>query len=123
MYLCYINKLGPNYKGELIYEFIFTNDIDNVNGDGWDRLPASGYPDLPHSDFMSNVMLLKTSSLDLELAKNNDFFTYNDCKEGIIAMGWEESYVIDRMIFKFGDDLESVKDKLYRKDYYLEEIN
>jgi hypothetical protein len=27
------------------------------------------------------------------------------------------------MIFKFGDDLESVKDKLYRKDYYLEEIN
>ena len=30
MYLCYINKLGPNYKGELIYEFIFTNDIDNV---------------------------------------------------------------------------------------------
>ncbi len=40
MYLCYINKLGPNYKGELIYEFIFTNDIDNVNGDDWDRLPA-----------------------------------------------------------------------------------
>jgi hypothetical protein len=27
------------------------------------------------------------------------------------------------MVFKFGDDLNSVKDKLYKKDYYLEEIN
>jgi hypothetical protein len=123
MYLCYINKLGPNHRNELIYEFIFTNDIENVNGDDWDRFPASGYPGLPHSDFMSNVRLLKTSSLDLELAKDNDFFTFNDCKCGIIAIGWEESYIIDRMIFKFGDDLDDVKDKLYKRDYYLEEIN
>jgi hypothetical protein len=123
MYLCYINKLGPNFRNELIYEFIFTNDIDNVSGDDWDRLPASGYPSLPHSDFMTNVLLLKTGSLDLELVKDNDFFTYNDCKEGIVAIGWEESYIIDRLIFKFGDDLESVKDRLYKKDYYLEEIN
>jgi hypothetical protein len=27
------------------------------------------------------------------------------------------------MIFKFGDDLEGVKDKLYSKDYFLEKIN
>jgi hypothetical protein len=27
------------------------------------------------------------------------------------------------MIFKFGDDLESVKGKLYSKDYFLEKIN
>jgi hypothetical protein len=27
------------------------------------------------------------------------------------------------MIFKFGDDLDDVKDKLYKRDYYLEEIN
>jgi hypothetical protein len=38
-------------------------------------------------------------------------------------MAWEESYVTDRMIFKFGDDLERVKDKLYSKDYFLEKIN
>lgn len=123
MYLCYINKLGPNHKGELIYEFIFTNDIEGVNGDDWDRFPANGYPSLPHSIYMSNVMLLKTISLDLILAKDNDFFTYDDCKEGIVAMGWEESYISDRLIFKFGESLDDVKSRLYQKDYYLEEIN
>lgn len=123
MYLCYINKLGPNYRGELIYEFIFTENIEDVDGDDWDRLPANGYPNLPHSHFMSNVMSLKTTDLDLVLAKDNDFFTYNDCKDGIIAIGWEESYVNNRLILRFGEELDMVKDKLYKKDYFLEFIN
>jgi hypothetical protein len=91
MYLCYINKLGPNHRNELIYEFIFTNDIENVNGDDWDRFPASGYPGLPHSDFMSNVRLLKTSSLDLELAKdfNINYLTPGD---NIIPDMWNDSF-------------------------------
>lgn len=123
MYLCYINKLGPNHKCELIYEFIFTNDIDAVDGDDWDRFPANGYPSLPESIYMSSVMILKTPTLDLTLAKDNDFFTYNDCKDGIVAMGWEDTYVTNKLIFKFGDTLESVKSRLYERDYYLEEIN
>lgn len=123
MYLCYINKLGPNHRGELIYEFIFTNDIEHVNGDDWDRFPANGYPALPHSVYMSNVMMLKTMSLDLILAKDNDFFTYDDCKDGIVAMGWEESYIDDRIILRFGESLDDIKSKLYKRDYYLEEVN
>lgn len=123
MYLCYINKLGPNHKSELIYEFIFTNDIESVIGDDWDRFPANGYPGLPHSFYISNVMILKSLYLDLTLAKDNDFFTYNDCKDGIVAMGWEENYINDRIILKFGESLDDVKSKLYKRDYYLEEIN
>jgi hypothetical protein len=123
MYLCYINKLGPNHRGELIYEFIFTNDIINVNGDDWDRFPANGYPSLPHTAFMDSVLTLKTFNLDLKLARDNDFLTYKDCQDGIIAIGWEEDYKTDRLVLRFGDELDTVKNIFYKKDLFLENVN
>ena len=33
MILVFINELGPNFKGDNIYEFIFS-DVDDVYGDG-----------------------------------------------------------------------------------------
>ena len=46
MNLVYVNELGPNYKGDNIYEFIFS-DLDDVWGDEWDAEPASGKPSPP----------------------------------------------------------------------------
>ena len=43
-YLIYINGLGTNYKGENIYEFIFSDTIDEVWGQDWEVRPANGYP-------------------------------------------------------------------------------
>jgi hypothetical protein len=42
--------------------------------------------------------------------------------DGIIAIGWEVSeYNGDnRLVFKFGDDENTVKDKLYSRDLILE---
>lgn len=122
-YLCYINKLGPNYKGELIYEFIFTDDIENVSGDDWDRFPANGYPGLPNDRYITEILMLKTEELDLVLSKDNDFFTYNDCKDGIVAMAWEEYSYDNRFIIKFGEDIDTLKDKFYKRDLSLEKIN
>ena len=36
MKLVYVNELGPNYRGDNVYEFIFS-DLDNVWGEGWDE--------------------------------------------------------------------------------------
>ncbi len=33
MKLVYVNELGPNFKGNYVYEFIFTNDLKNIWGD------------------------------------------------------------------------------------------
>jgi hypothetical protein len=43
MRLIYVNELGPNYKGDNIYEFIFS-DVEEVWGEDWDSEPASGKP-------------------------------------------------------------------------------
>jgi hypothetical protein len=33
-YLIYVNELGPNYKGDNIYEFIFSDTLDEI----WENL-------------------------------------------------------------------------------------
>jgi len=31
-YLIYVNELGPNYRGDNIYEFIFSDTTENIWG-------------------------------------------------------------------------------------------
>jgi hypothetical protein len=47
-----------------------------------------------------------------------------DCVEGIIALAWEtESPEIeDRLVFRYGEDIESVKEKIYSRDKLLKII-
>ena len=90
MKLVYVNELGPNFRGDNIYEFIFS-DMDDVWGDEWDSEPASGKPSPPQIDFIKKVGVLKNSGLHLNLIQNSDFFSVYDSVEGVIALGWEDS--------------------------------
>jgi len=125
MKLVYVNELGPNFKGDNIYEFIFS-DIDDVWGEDWDKEPAAGNPTPPLIHFIKKVGVLRNSGIQLNLIQNSDFFSVYDAVEGVIALAWEnESEDIDfdyktRLVFRFGDDEKSVKDKLYERDIVLE---
>ena len=124
-FLIYVNKLGSNYKGENLYEFIFSENIHDVWGESWDSKPANGYPSPPDLEFISKVGLLK-NVLDFEVLQNSDTFSMFDGVEDVIALGWEkesESVNFDiqkRLVFRFGDTIESVKNKLYERDIVLE---
>lgn len=123
MFLIYINELGKDYKGERQYEFIFGKDKD-VLEDEWFLIPSSGRSVPPGLDFIDLVGLLKNSDLELELVQNSDFFGVIDAVDGIVALGWEP-FDIDaeerpvRLSFHFGEDLESVTDKLTTKGLRL----
>jgi hypothetical protein len=125
MRLIYVNELGPNYKGDNIYEFIFS-DVEEVWGDEWDAEPASGRPSPPNIEYIKKVGVLKNSEIELELVQNSDFFSVYDAVEDVIALGWEKSdseHVIDdnytRLVFRYGDSVKSVEDKLYERDIVL----
>jgi len=125
MRLIYVNELGPNYKGDNIYEFIFS-DVEEVWGDEWDAEPASGRPSPPNIEYIKKVGVLRNSDIELELVQNSDFFSVYDAVEDIIALGWEKSdseHVIDdnytRLVFRYGDSVKSVEDKLYERDIVL----
>lgn len=127
MNLIYINELGPNYKGENIYEFIFTeNSNDEIWGNDWDAKPANGYPSPPDIEYVKKVGVLKNNEITLAVIQNSDYFCMADAIDGVIALGWEnDENEVDfgsnkRLVFRYGDDEQMVKDKLYERDIVLE---
>jgi hypothetical protein len=125
MNLVYVNELGPNFRGDNIYEFIFS-DVDDVWGDDWDAEPANGRPQPPNIDYVKKVGVLKNSEIELILIQNSDFFGVYDAVDGVIALGWEkgdsDEILINkrkRLVFQYGESVESVENKLYERDIVL----
>ena len=63
-------------------------------------------------------------SSDLELVQNSGVFQIYNAVEGIVALGWEklvdgEDYPEERIVFKFGEEKESIDEKLYSLDLVL----
>ena len=125
MKLVYVNELGPNYKGDNIYEFIFS-DIEDVWGEDWDKEPASGNPTPPLLHFIKKVGVLRNSGIQLNLIQNSDYFSVYYATEDIIALAWEVSESeavndsgLNRMVFRYGDTVKQVEDKIYERDIVL----
>ena len=115
--------VGKDYKGNLLYEFIFSDTTKNIDGEDWDTFPASGRPEPPHENFIKNVGRLE-SELHLDVIQNSDTFAVWDAIDGVIALAWEninayDAYPEKRLCFKFGETLEEVEAKLYEKDLIL----
>ena len=126
MYLIFVNELGPNYKGENIYEFIFSEKIDELWGDDWDSSPAHGKPGPPEMVYVNKVGVLARSNVKLELIQNSDYFGMEHALDKVIALGWETFEDSDnlieneRLVFHFGDSLTETENKLYARDLILD---
>jgi hypothetical protein len=62
--LIYINKVGIDYLGKYIYEFMFSDIIKDIDGDGWDENPAAGRPSPPQREYK------KVGRLEAEILLN-----------------------------------------------------
>ena len=123
MNLVYINKVGQNWKGNFIYEFLFSDIITDIDGEGWGAYPASGNPESPEEKFIKKTGSL-TGDLKLDVIQESDSFAMWDAVDGIIAMAWEnlegyDEYPEKRLFFEFGEKIDSVESKLYEKDMVL----
>ena len=117
-YLIYVNGLGPNFRGDNLYEFIFSDDKD-VWGENWDSKPSNGYPQPPDLKYVKKVGVLKNTDIKLDLIQNSDYFSMIDAVDGVIALAWESDEVEDRMVFRFGQSEDEITDILYSKDLIL----
>lgn len=119
--LCYIEQVHnrPQHN-EKVYRLYFTEDIDDVIGIDWD-LPASNVSQPPYEDYITSSYLM-TTKRDFCLLADNEFFTYTDGADGIIALAWELLGPIThkKIIFKFGDKLEDIEEMLYEKQVIFE---
>lgn len=117
-YLIYVNGLGPNFRGDNLYEFIFSDDKD-VWGENWDSKPSNGYPQPPELKYVKKVGVLKNTDIKLDLIQDSDYFSMIDAVDGVIALAWESDEVEDRMVFRFGQSESEITDILYSKDLIL----
>jgi hypothetical protein len=119
--LIYVNGLGPNYKGDNLYEFIFSDSLD-VWGEFWESKPSNGYPTPPELKYIKKVGVLRNTDIKLELIQNSDFFSMIDAIDDVVELAWEtdEENGQKRMVFRFGMTEQEIKDKLYEKDLILE---
>ena len=120
--LIYINKIGTNFKGEHMFEFLFSDRTDHDWEEDW--YESSVITDMsvmtPPTNYIKSVGFLQTKELDLHLVQESGVFQVYNAVEGIIALGWEkwdeEDEDIDeefeRLVFKFGDHQAEVEAKL-----------
>ena len=120
-YLIYVNGLGPNYKGDNLYEFIFSDEKD-VWGEFWESKPSNGYPTPPELKHIKKVGVLRNTDIKLELIQNSDFFCMIDAMDDVVALAWEteESEGQKRLVFRYGEEEQIIKEKLYERDLILE---
>ena len=119
--LIYVNGLGSNYKGDFVYEFIFSNTLE-VWGDNWDSEPASGRPAPPDLEYITKVGVIRKTNIRFDLVQNSDYFSLIDASDNVIALAWEVESDNNkkRLVFNFGDSEDIVNDKLYERDLVLE---
>jgi hypothetical protein len=64
--------------------------------------------------------------MTLDLVQESDVFSVLDSMDGVLCLGWEKESnevdfsVIKRLVFKFGETEQEIKDKLYERDIILE---
>jgi hypothetical protein len=130
--LIYVLKVGYNTKGEGLYEFIFSTDPSNIDieGWGWNLLPASDNAQVPTEDYIDAVYNLKTKSFDLFCLHESPNYEYAHGYHTIHALAFEiektnddgyESYDdiyaensddVPLLVFHYGMSLGQIKDLL-----------
>lgn len=125
VFLCFIRLIGEETDGYYRYEFIFTDNIDEVFGEGFEYKPACLVNNLIVDDkYITEIHIIKMK-INLDLIQNNCCFSINDCYDGIIALAWEnmdeyEEYPEEgRIFFKFGETLDEVERKLAIKNVLM----
>ena len=123
--LCFIRLIGEENDGYYRYEFIFTNDVDNVFGEDFDQKPACLVNNLMVDDeYITEIHIVKMK-IKLDLIQDNCCFSISDCYDGICALGWQSLEGLDeypqdgRIFFKFGETIEEVENKLAIKNIVM----
>ena len=112
VYLCFIRLIGEENDGYYRYEFIFTNNIDDVWGEDFNQKPACLVNNLMVDDeYITEIHIVKMK-IKLDLIQDNCCFSVSDSYDGIVAIAWSNDIDNYNLSFLFGESLESAQKKL-----------
>ena len=121
LYLVYINPLNTDYRNRFVYEFIFSTTTDIEVGEEWSTSGPVNTATPPDPKYANYVGVFRApEEHELSLLLDNEHFTMYDGVEGVVALGWESEvdfeFDRDRLVFKYGDTLDSVQKQLRTVD-------
>ena len=124
--LCFIRLIGEENDGFYRYEFIFTDNIDEVWSEDFAQKPACLVNDLMVDEqYVTEVHIVKTK-IKLDLIQNSCCFSVSDSYDGIVSIAWQniddlEEFPEDgRIFFRFGETIEEVEEKLAIKNVLMD---
>ena len=126
----YIIYVGKDIDDKNIYQFILSNNPDDVFSEGWGEKPASNIPKsilMIDEDMYEYVKELKTDMM-LDLAQDNSCFSMQDARDNIVALAYEnidnyEEYPEEgRIVIHFGESIDEVEKKLAKRNLFLKFI-
>lgn len=129
MGLIYVNMIGKNADDKFIYEFYFSDEPEMAWGVDWDqKTPSICNISVPQRMNYDTIKILKTTIV-LDVAQKNNCFSMQDCKDGVLAIAWEnidgyDEYPEDgRIVLPFGVEFDDTKDMLSKRGMFFEEDN
>lgn len=141
--LIYVLKVGRNSKGEGIYEFIFSTDIENIDVEmwNWDESPAIEHKEhtVPDAECIDAVFSLTTKDFALFCLHDATDRPYMHGYHQIHALAYEDEEAEDfdddldfdyedmmednsdkpLLVFHYGMTFKNVEDRLYERNIIL----
>lgn len=121
----YVQFVGTDSDGYNVYQFLITENADDVWGEEWNEKPACNCRYLlPEEDMYDYVKELKTE-IKLDLAQNNCCMSMQDIRDHCSALAYEnldeaEEYPENgRIVIQFGDSLDDVEVMLAKRDLHM----
>ena len=124
-YLCFVKHVGDDIDGKHLYEFLFSNRIDEFWGDGFEYFPACVAVDFkPNEEYYNIVKIVKTN-IKFILAQNSCCNSFQDCIDHIIPVAYEDITNYDeypdlRLVLHFGMEYSEVEELLSQKNIIFE---
>ena len=126
--LVYVNPVGKDTFGVYEYDFFFSETPESVWGEDWaEQCPSVCGDTTPNSETYSSIKRLKTT-IPLSCAQEQSCFSMQDMIDGCMCVCYENISEYDeypspyRIVFSFGEDYESVEDKLAGRSQFFTDI-
>ena len=108
-YLVFVDIVGQNVDGTLVYEFCFSQSPEVVWGENWNATPASIIPRIRPDEQTVDMKARMLTKEKFLLAKENTCFSMQDCIDGIIPLLFTDPHARDIVILPFGMEQEDVE--------------
>ena len=122
VYLCFVKLIGEESDDYYRYEFMFTDNPEEVWGEDFNVKPACLVNELkPEDKYVTEIHVVKTK-IKFDLIQNNCCYSVSDGYDMIVSIASENIDEYDefpsdgRLYFMFGDSYLDVEEKLARKN-------